>query len=85
MGDPCHRPDPKSALSDRVDCSPIQVVSGRGAAEGKVEVRLRAGKDKQEIGLDDATAHVLALRRSLYDALEEKAEAASAHKATPGK
>ena len=57
--------------------APIQVVAGRGAVERKVEIRLRASKDKQEIGLDDATSHVLELRRSLYDALEEKAEAAA--------
>lgn len=55
---------------------PIQVVSGRGAAEGKVEVRLRTSKDKNEVTVDDATATVLQLRESLFKELQEKAEAA---------
>jgi prolyl-tRNA synthetase len=55
---------------------PIQVVSGRLAAEGKVEVRLRTSRDKNEVALDDATATVLQMREALYKELEEKAEAA---------
>lgn len=53
---------------------PIQVVAGRLAAEGKVEVRLRAGKDKEEVGLDSASERVLELRKKLYSEIMEKAE-----------
>ncbi|MCL4499696.1 MAG: His/Gly/Thr/Pro-type tRNA ligase C-terminal domain-containing protein, partial [Chloroflexi bacterium] len=55
--------------------APIQVVAGRLAGEGKVEVSLRSDKQKQEVALDDATAHVLELRKSLYQTLEDKAQA----------
>ncbi|MCX8053636.1 MAG: proline--tRNA ligase [Armatimonadetes bacterium] len=53
---------------------PIQVVCGRLASEGKIEVRLRSEKDKQVIAIDEGTARVLELRRSLFQALEEKAD-----------
>lgn len=55
---------------------PIQVVCGRLASEGKVEVRLRTSKDKHELTLDEATDFILGLRETLFDELEEKAEAA---------
>ncbi|MCE5199247.1 MAG: proline--tRNA ligase [Armatimonadota bacterium] len=55
--------------------APIQVVAGRLAGEGKVEVRLRSTKSKEEISIDDATAHVLELRRKLYQESEDKAQA----------
>lgn len=55
---------------------PIQAVCGRLASEGKVEVRLRTSRDKQEVALDDATSLILRLRESLFKDLEEKAEAA---------
>lgn len=54
---------------------PIQVVAGKFAAEGKVEMRLRTSRDKEQIGLDDATERVLELRKSLYQALADKADA----------
>jgi len=54
---------------------PIQVVAGKFAAEGKVEMRLRTSRDKEQIGLDDATKRVLELRKSLYQALADKADA----------
>jgi prolyl-tRNA synthetase len=54
--------------------TPIQIVAGRLAAEGKVEIRLRRDKNKEEVALDDATERALELRRGLYTELEEKAE-----------
>jgi prolyl-tRNA synthetase len=53
---------------------PIQVVAGKFAAEGKVEVRLRTSRDKEQVSLDEATGRVLELRKSLYQALAEKAD-----------
>jgi hypothetical protein len=46
--------------------------------EGKLEVRLRSDKSKEETGIDEVTGKVLELRRSLYQTLNEKAEAFSA-------
>ncbi|MCE5315360.1 MAG: proline--tRNA ligase [Armatimonadota bacterium] len=57
--------------------TPIQVVAGRLASEGKVEVRLRSDKSKEEITLDEATAHILQLRKALYQGLEDKAQSAA--------
>lgn len=68
------RPGVKFKDADLVG-SPIHVVVGRLAAEGKVEVSLRRTKDKEEVAIDEATDRVLALRRSLYDELTEKAQA----------
>ena len=70
------RPGVKFKDADLIG-TPIQVVAGRLASEGKVEVRLRSSKDKQEIELDHATETILAMRRSLYEQLSEKAEAAA--------
>ncbi|MHB9038127.1 MAG: proline--tRNA ligase [Armatimonadota bacterium] len=56
--------------------APIQVVAGRLAGEGKVEVRLRSDKSKEEVSLDDATARVMELRKTLYQELEGKAQTA---------
>ena len=53
---------------------PIQVVAGKFAAEGKVEVRLRTSRDKEQVSLDEATGRVLELRKSLYQALAETAD-----------
>ena len=58
--------------------APIQVVAGRLAGEGKLEVRLRSTKSKEETDIDEVTGKVLDLRRSLYQALSEKAEVFSA-------
>lgn len=54
---------------------PIQIVAGKLAAEGKVEVRLRANKSKEEVPLDKATERVMELRKRLYSELAEKADA----------
>lgn len=54
---------------------PIQIVAGKLAVDGKVEVRLRADKSKEEIPLENATERVMELRRRLYSELEEKADA----------
>lgn len=54
---------------------PIQIVAGKLAAEGKVEVRLRADKSKEEVLLDKATERVMELRKRLYSELAEKADA----------
>ena len=70
------RPGVKFKDADLIG-TPIQVVAGRLASEGKVEVRLRSAKDKQEIDLDHATETILAMRRSLYEKLSEKADAAA--------
>jgi len=70
------RPGVKFKDADLIGC-PIQVVAGRLAGEGKVEVRLRSDKSKEEIGVDEATATVLDLRKKLYSQLTEKAEAHS--------
>ena len=67
------RPGVKFKDADLVGV-PIQVVCGRLAAEGKVEVRVRTEKDKKSVPLDEASGRVLELRRSLYQALEEKAD-----------
>ena len=40
---------------------PVIVVVGRGLAEGKVEVRVRATGEKREVPLEDAVAEVRAL------------------------
>ena len=70
------RPGVKFKDADLIGC-PIQVVAGRLAGEGKVEIRLRSDKSKEEIEIDQATEHVLGMRKKLYAALTEKAEAAS--------
>lgn len=70
------RPGVKFKDADLIGC-PIQVVAGRLAGEGKVEVRLRSDKSKEEIGVDEATAMVLDLRKKLYAQLTENAEAIS--------
>ena len=64
--------------------APIQVVAGRLASDGKVEIRLRENKQnevmwppKEDIDLDKATEKVLELRNSLYKQLSERAETAS--------
>ncbi len=55
---------------------PIQVVAGKLTAEGKVEVRLRTSKDKEQVGIDEATERVLELRRELHQAIGERADTA---------
>lgn len=60
--------------------APIQVVVGRLAAEGKVEISLRSTKNKEEVLLDEATDHILELRSTLYQELEEKAQSAAGKK-----
>lgn len=67
------RPGVKFKDADLIG-SPIQVVAGRLAGEGKVEVRLRSTKEKEEVGLDSATSRVLELRKKLYSEIKEKAE-----------
>lgn len=70
------RPGVKFKDADLIGC-PIQVVAGRLAGEGKVEVRLRSDKSKEEIEIDQATERVLELRKKLYAGLTEKTEAIS--------
>ncbi|MGB9619187.1 MAG: proline--tRNA ligase, partial [Armatimonadota bacterium] len=67
------RPGVKFKDADLVGV-PIQVVCGRLAAKAKVEVRARSSREKEPVALDQATERVLELRRSLYRALEEKAD-----------
>lgn len=67
------RPGVKFKDADLIGC-PIQVVAGRLASEGKVEVRLRADKSKEEMTVDEATARVLDMRKKLYSGLAETAE-----------
>lgn len=67
------RPGVKFKDADLIGC-PIQVVAGRLAGEGKVELRTRSSKDKEEVALDDATQRILELRRGLYSRLEDKAQ-----------
>ncbi|MGQ9456045.1 MAG: proline--tRNA ligase [Armatimonadota bacterium] len=57
---------------------PIQVVCGKLAASGKVEIRTRSRKDKIEVDLEDATGRILELRRMLHQELQEKADKFSA-------
>lgn len=72
------RPGVKFKDADLIGC-PIQVVAGRLASEGKVEVRLRGDKNKEEIEIDKATDHVLDMRKKLYSSLAEKSETFSVH------
>lgn len=60
--------------------TPIQVVAGRLASEGKVEIRLRSDSSKipnwppkEDIDLDNAIERILSLRKSLYKEIENKA------------
>ncbi len=53
---------------------PIQVIAGKLAVEGKVEVRLRTSRDKEQLPLDEAADRILDLRKSLYQALADKAD-----------
>ena len=55
------RPGVKFKDSDLIGI-PIQIVCGKFAAEGKVEVRLRADKSKSDVPIDAASAEVLELR-----------------------
>lgn len=66
------RPGVKFKDADLIGC-PIQVVAGRLAGEGKVEVRTRTEKDKQEVDIDNATSRVLELRSGLYSILSDRA------------
>ncbi len=66
------RPGVKFKDADLIGC-PIQVVAGRLASEGKVEVRTRTDKAKEEVNLDTATARILELRSKLYSILDDKA------------
>ncbi|MEN6519599.1 MAG: proline--tRNA ligase [Armatimonadota bacterium] len=53
---------------------PVQIVVGRLASEGKVEVRLRRNKESRELELDQATDGIMALieaeKRRLLDAAD---------------
>ncbi|MCE5323657.1 proline--tRNA ligase [bacterium] len=69
------RPGVKFKDADLMGAS-IQVVAGRLASEGKVEISLRSTKNKEEVSLDDATAKILEMRAALYQKLEEKAQKA---------
>ena len=53
--------------------TPIQVVAGRGCAEGKVEIRVRGTEKKEEVPLDNATEYVMKLRDEMFAALRDKA------------
>ncbi len=57
--------------------TPIQVVVGRLAGEGKVELKVRGDKEKSEITLDQATSTVLRLRGDLFGRAKEKAATAA--------
>lgn len=67
------RPGVKFKDSDLLGI-PIQIVCGKFAAEGKVEVRLRADKSKSDIQIDAASYEALELRRKLYLEIQEKAQ-----------
>lgn len=54
---------------------PIQIVAGRLAAEGKIEMRLRRDKDsKQVVELDEAAGKTISLMKSEQGALEEASD-----------
>jgi len=53
---------------------PIQVVCGRLAADGKVEIRPRGAEGREEHTLEDAAAEVLSIREMERRALEESAD-----------
>ena len=54
---------------------PIQIVAGRLASEGKVEVRLRGKAQKEEISIDSASDRAMELRKLLYREIAENADA----------
>ena len=53
---------------------PIQIVAGKLAAEGKVEISLRRDKIKHQVSIEEASNFVLALKRQLLNELKEKAQ-----------
>ncbi len=57
---------------------PIQIVAGKLASDGKLEIRLRRDKQKIEIGVDEAVQKVMDLRDGLYAELGERADAFTA-------
>ena len=74
LDDRDERPGVKFKDTDLIGI-PVQVVAGRLAAEGKVEVSLRRSKDKEEVALEEASGHVIKLVKRLYQELDEKASA----------
>ena len=52
-------PGVKFKDADLLGC-PVQVVVGRRAGEGMVELKLRAGGDRRDVAVDDVPAAVLA-------------------------
>ncbi|MFQ3548122.1 MAG: proline--tRNA ligase [Armatimonadota bacterium] len=70
------RPGVKFKDADLIG-SPIQVVCGRLASEGKVELKIRATGEKSEVSIDDLSEKILKIRDAMYNDLEVKAQAAS--------
>lgn len=52
---------------------PVQIVAGRLAAEGKLEIKHRATGEKEEVAIDQATERVMEIIGSLYEDLAQKA------------
>lgn len=52
---------------------PIQIVVGRGAKEGKVEMRVRGRAEKREVALPEAVSEAVALKARLLAELDEAA------------
>ncbi len=73
LDDRDERPGVKFKDADLIGI-PIQVVCGKLASEGRVEVRLRSQKDKQAVALDTASSQVMFLREALFRELQEKAD-----------
>lgn len=56
---------------------PVQVVSGRLAAEGKLEVRLRSEADRRQCVLETASLEIATILASMRRTLDESAEEAA--------
>lgn len=57
---------------------PVQLVVGRGAKEGKVEIRQRGKGEKREISLGEAASVAFAMHKDLIDQLTRSADAVRA-------
>ena len=53
---------------------PVQVIAGRLASEGKVEIRLRGAEDRMECVLEEAAAKVIQMSEREKRALDESAD-----------
>ncbi len=57
---------------------PLQIVAGRGARDGWVELRVRGRDVREEVAVSDLVERVLSSRRMLLDELDQAAEEAAA-------